>query len=74
MHLPCSFVKGDMSNTCNQCLNGGVECHRTVSGQETQTDLCKFNNIPTIKLFLQSYSFLKPGSNAEAAAYCMQIV
>ncbi len=68
-HLSCSFVKGDMSNTCKQCMKASVECYMTVSEQGTQNDLNESKNDPTIKLFIKTDSFLRPGSSAEAAAW-----
>ncbi len=57
-----------MSNTCKQCMKASVGCYMTVSEQGTRNDLNESNNDPTIKSFIKTDSFLKPGSSAEAAA------
>ncbi len=50
-------------------MKASVECYMTVSEQGTRYDLNESNNIPTIKSFIKTDSFLKTGSNAEAAAW-----
>ncbi len=70
-HLSCSFVKGDMSNTCKQCIKAPVECYTTVSEQGNQNDLNESKNDPTIKSSIKTDWFLKPDSSAEAAAWCI---